>query len=69
MAMMTTLAISKPISLLSDDNVPPILPLDHHIINKYAIAKSPEKNSFAWTDPTPSINITDPKLMYRRAMV
>ncbi|GAY55019.1 hypothetical protein CUMW_161190 [Citrus unshiu] len=36
MAMMTTLAISKPISLLSDDNVPPILPLDHHIINKYA---------------------------------
>lgn len=35
--MMTTLAISKPISLLSDDNVPPILPLDHHIINKYGI--------------------------------
>ncbi|KAL5736634.1 hypothetical protein ACOSQ2_031422 [Xanthoceras sorbifolium] len=52
-------ATTKPINLSDSHHniVPRILPFDHHIITKYG------KNSFIWYGPTPSINITDPKMI------
>ncbi|KAL5804845.1 hypothetical protein ACOSQ3_031647 [Xanthoceras sorbifolium] len=59
MSAMRKEATAKPINLSDSHHniVPRILPFVHHIITKYG------KKSFIWNGPTPSINITDPKMI------
>ncbi|XP_047956577.1 cytochrome P450 CYP72A219-like [Salvia hispanica] len=56
MAAMIKEAKSKPIKL-SDDIVPRVLPLHHHIINKYG------KASFIWVGPVARVLIMEPELL------
>ncbi|KAJ0100884.1 hypothetical protein Patl1_04985 [Pistacia atlantica] len=57
MFMVSEQAKIRPINPISHDIAQRILPFHHRIITNYG------KNSFIWLGPTPSINITDPKLI------
>ncbi|XP_057812323.1 cytochrome P450 CYP72A219-like [Salvia miltiorrhiza] len=56
MAAMISRAKSNPIKL-SDDIVPRVLPLHHHVINKYG------KASFIWIGPVARVLIMEPELI------
>ncbi|XP_044472609.1 cytochrome P450 CYP72A219-like [Mangifera indica] len=57
MFMVSKEAKTRPVGPVSHDIGWRILPFHHRIISNYG------KNSFFWLGPTPSINITDPKLI------
>ncbi|XP_044472844.1 cytochrome P450 CYP72A219-like [Mangifera indica] len=57
MFMVSKEAKNRPMSPGSHDIGWRILPFEHRIISNYG------KNSFIWLGPTPSINVTDPKLI------
>ncbi|XP_031266826.1 cytochrome P450 CYP72A219-like [Pistacia vera] len=57
MFMVSKQAKIRPINPISHDIAQRIIPFHHRIITNYG------KNSFIWLGPTPSINITDPKLI------